>query len=373
MADDLDIFLTTAPGLEGFLQAEAQEKDFKVTGHDTGGISLRGTWEDIWRANLTLRGASKVLARLGSFRAMHLAQLDKRARQFPWEETLRPDIPVKVEVTCHKSRIYHDKAAAERIANALQATFGAQVTSNASLCIKARIVKDLCTISVDTSGDPLHKRGFKAAVNKAPMRENLAALLLRACGFTGDEPVIDPMCGSGTFIIEAAEIARGLSPGRRRAFSFEELKTFDPEVWETMKADLAEKSDPQSLFYGFDRDAGAVSMSKENAQRAGVGCSANFQQQTISELALPEALANSPGLVVVNPPYGSRIGDQQKLAPLYQTLGARLKERFSGWRVGIVTNDDRLAEATGLTFRKKKTSFSHGGLSVKLYRTNALP
>lgn len=253
--DDLEIFLVTAPGLEAALCREAAQKGFRAAESSVGGVTVKGGWPDVWRANLELRGASKVLVRLGSFRALHLAQLDKRARKFPWADVLRPDQPVRVEVATKKSRIYHKKAAAERIERAITEELGAEISADADICIKVRILDDMCTISVDASGEALHKRGHKEAVNKAPMRENIAAVLLQECGFTGHEPVIDPMCGSGTFPIEAAEIALGLYPGRSRRFAFEQLATFSDAAWQKMKKQT-DKATPTVRLYGFDRDSG---------------------------------------------------------------------------------------------------------------------
>lgn len=367
-SDQLEIFLATVPGLEAALQREAHGKGFKGAKSTPGGVTVSGGWAEVWRANLELRGTSKVLVRLGSFKVQHLAKLDKRARAFPWGETLRGDAPVRVDVTCKKSRIYHDKAAAERIEKAIRASLGVEISPDAAVCIKARIFDDICTISVDTSGELLHKRGHKEAVNKAPMRENLAALLLMESGFTGDEPVVDPMCGSGTFVIEAAEMALGLAPGRSRSFAFEELKTFDAAAWQAMKA-KANNTGSAPRFHGFDRDAGAIKMSTANAERAGVLNLTTFSRQTISDLTRPEGEA---GLVIINPPYGARIGDVKKLMSLYSALGATLAARFGGWRVGLVTNSRELAKATGLPFSRKTTAFSHGGIPVKLYKTGPL-
>ncbi len=366
--NNLEIFLVTVPGLEGALLSEAKDNSFKKPELEKGGVTVHGSWHDVWRANLMMRGASHVLVRLGNFRAIHLAKLDKHARKFPWADTLCPDVPIRVEVTCRKSRIYHHKAAAERFENALREEFGATISKEADVCIKVRILDDMCTVSVDTSGEPLHKRGHKEAVNKAPMRENLAALLLKECRYKGTEPVLDPMCGSGTFVIEAAEIAAGLQPGRTRSFAFEQLITFDADKWQQLKE--AHKIEAPSIqFYGFDRDAGAVKMSAANAERASVSDVTAFEQQSISNIIAPDGPA---GLVIINPPYGVRIGEIKKLTSLYQSLGQTLKAGFDGWRVGIATNSEQLAKATGLRFSGNPTSFSHGGIHVKLYKTAAL-
>jgi putative N6-adenine-specific DNA methylase len=310
-----------------------------------------------------------VLARIAEFRAMHLAQLDKRARKVAWGEVLRADQPFWVEASCKASRIYHQGAAAQRITKAIQDTLGAPVDENAEVVIKARIDDDLCTISIDTSGASLHKRGYKEAVAKAPMRENLAALFLRQCGFGGDEPVVDPMCGSGTFVIEAAEIAAGLKPGRSRRFAFEQLATFDSPAWQKLRGN-PETRKPEIKFTGCDRDAGAVAMSRANAERAGIASLTEFKQQAISDLTPPEG---KPGLVIVNPPYGGRIGDRKQLVALYRALGQTLLAKFSGWRVGIITNEEPLAEATGLPFKPPSDPVSHGGIRVRLYQTTPLP
>lgn len=364
----LEIFLAAVPGLEGALLSEARNLGFKGAKAVAGGVTVHGNWPEVWRANLALRGASRVLVRLGAFRAMHLAQLDKRARKFPWHETLKPDVPVQVEVTTRKSRIYHKGAAAERIGRAITEELGASVTEDADLTVKARIFDDMCTINVDTSGEGLHKRGFKQAVNRAPLRETLAALILRECGFKGDEPVLDPMCGSGTFVIEAAEIAAGLMPGRARGFAFEQLASFDEAAWQKVRA-ANESTDPGVRFYGFDRDGGAASMSRANAERAGVAAFTEFEKQAISDLTPP---TDTPGLVVINPPYGARIGEVKKLTPLYETLGRVLRGRFSGWRVGLATNSAPLAKATGLRFAKNPLTFSHGGIKVTLYKAGPI-
>ncbi len=367
---DFDIFLVTAPGLENALADEAREKGFRDPVPGVGGVSIVGGWPEVWRANLEIRGAARVLARVGAFRAFHLAQLDKRARRLPWGAVLRPDVPVRVEASASKnSRIYHGGAAAQRIARAIAEELGAPIADDAEICVKARIDDDLCTVSVDTSGEMLHKRGHKEAVNKAPMRESLAALFLRGCGFAGDEPVLDPMCGSGTFVIEAAEIAAGLNPGRSRRFAFENLATFDADAWRAMRG-AAKPTVPPLRFFGSDRDAGAVEMSRANAERAGVAAFTEFRQQAAGGLTAP---ASAPGLVVVNPPYGGRLGDRKSLFALHHALGERLLAGFSGWRVGLITNDGGLARATGLPFAAPSPQVLHGGLHVRLFQTAPLP
>ncbi|CAH2602183.1 Class I SAM-dependent RNA methyltransferase [Rhodovastum atsumiense] len=366
--EDFEIFLATTPGLEDVLCAEVRGKGFPRPRAVPGGVIFKGGWPEVWRANLWIRGAGRVLARLDSFRVVHLAQLDARARRVPWGRVLRPDVAFRVEATCAGSRIYHSGAAAERIETAIRDTLGAPSSPDAEILVRARIERDMCTISVDTSGEPLHKRGYKEAVNLAPMRETMASLFLRQCGYDGSEPVVDPMCGSGTFVIEAAEIAARLNPGRSRHFAFEKFMTFDAASWQRMREAKSMRV-PAARFYGSDRDAGAIAMSRANAERAGVTGFTEFHQSTISELTAP---AGPPGLVILNPPYGTRVGDRQQLSSLYRALGQTLASRFSGWRVGIITSEPTLAHATRLPFLPTTAPVPHGGLRVTLFRTGPL-
>ncbi|MFD2740863.1 class I SAM-dependent RNA methyltransferase [Sulfitobacter aestuarii] len=366
---EFEIFLVCPPGLEPLLADEAREKGFAAVLPQPGGVTLQGGWREVWRANLELRGATRVLARIGSFMAFHLAQLDKRARKFPWDRVLRRDVPLRVQVTCKKSKIYHAGAASQRIETALRETLGATISPEAELTLKVRIDDNQVMFSLDTSGEPLHRRGHKEAVGKAPMRESLAALFLRQCGYDGAESVVDPMCGSGTFPIEAAEIAAGLNPGRSRSFAFEQLASFDAKAWEAMLKSPAGMPAPEQCFFGSDRDAGAIRMSRANAERAGLAHYCRFENHAADELQRPEG---APGLVIVNPPYGGRIGNKKLLYPLYGTLGQTLKERFRGWRVGIITSEPPLAKATGLPFKAQGAPVAHGGLKVWLWQTDPL-
>ena len=362
MDERFDIFLVATPGLEAPLAAEAAALGWQPA-VQPGGVTISGGWPDVWRANLWLRGATRVLARAGSFRALHLAQLDKRARKFPWARVLRRDVPVRVEATCKASRIYHAGAATQRIERAIAEELGAPIAPDAALVVKARIEDDLVTISLDTTGESLHKRGHKEAVAKAPMRETMAAMFLREMGFDGSQPLLDPMCGSGTFVIEAAEIAAGLAPGRSRSFGFQQLATFDSAAWEAMRVAVTPRPAP-AQFFGSDRDAGAIRMSQANAERAGVSGLTHFDCRTIGELQRPDC---PPGIVLVNPPYGARIGNKGPLFGLHAGMGQVLRERMKGWRVGIVTSEGALAKATGLPLESGPV-VAHGGLKIRLWQ-----
>ncbi|MEM9198008.1 MAG: class I SAM-dependent RNA methyltransferase [Pseudomonadota bacterium] len=365
---------------------EATEAGFADASVQPGGVAVAGGWPEVWRANLVLRGTTRVLVRLASFRVLHLAQLDKRARRLPWRDWLPDGQAVSVETSCRKSRIYHAGAASARIAGAVEAA--GLTHRSGGLRILARIEDDLCTISIDSSGEPLHKRGFKLAVGKAPLRETLAALFLRAAGYRS-EALIDPMCGSGTLPIEAAEFTAGLLPGRARRFAFEHLAGFDPEAFEAMRAHpfpttpqpapeparhpvtgpasqgAASPSVGPAVIIASDRDAGAVEMARANAARAGVEPRLAFRCAAISEVAPPEV---DPGLVIVNPPYGARIGKTGALPALYRAFGSAMRDRFAGWRIALITSEPELARATGLPFAPPGLPVPHGPLKIRLYQ-----
>jgi putative N6-adenine-specific DNA methylase len=362
----LDLFLVCPPGLESQLLGEVEALGHANATELAGGVAFKGDWPDVWRANLMLRGATRVLVRVATFHAKHLSQLDKRASAIDWCEWLPRRGTIKVEAVCRKSRIYHSGAAAERVAKAIISKTNAALSPDAAARLQVRLDHDQCTISLDTSGEPLFKRGHKSAVAKAPMRETLAALFLKACGYEGCEPVVDPMCGSGTFLIEAAEIASGRPAGRDRHFAFEGLPSFRSAEWAALKAEAVKAASPAShYFYGFDRDPGAVKAALANVERAGLSGQINLSRRAVADLKAPEGPA---GLVIVNPPYGARISNPGVLRSVYRTLGTRLKADFKGWRVGLVTSTPALAKATGLRL-DAGPPVDHGGLTVRLYQT----
>ncbi|WP_281855954.1 THUMP domain-containing class I SAM-dependent RNA methyltransferase [Litoreibacter halocynthiae] len=366
MTDTLEIFAVTPPGLEAALLPEFRALGYKDARYGAGGVTMLGGWPDVWRLNLELRGATKVLARIGTFRAMSLAGLDHRADEFPWDETFYSGTTVRVEASCKRSKIYHAGAAIERVERALLKA-GMKPSADGEVTLKIRIEQNIVTLSVDTSGESLHKRGHKEAIGKAPMRENMAALFLQQAGYDGSEPVLDPMCGSGTFLIEAAEIAEGLQAGRSRSFAFEALASFDEAAFKALRRSVSVINGPARCF-GSDRDAGAIKGAIANAGRAGVSALCDFQCKPVSDVERPDGPA---GLVIVNPPYGGRIGDKKQLFALYASLGTTLKERFSGWRVALVTSEPGLAKATGLPLIQGP-AVPHGGLKVWLFQSPPL-
>ena len=362
--EEFEIFLACVPGLESELLAEIKTIGFKHTKLMVGGVSVCGDWRDVWRANFYLRGATKVLVRFATFRVTHLAQLDKLSHKLNWENLLQYKKSFRVETVCRKSKIYHSGAASQRISKAISAQINAKENPNSSTIIKVRISSDIWTISLDSSGEGLHKRGYKIATGKAPIRETLAALFLQKMKFDGSQVVYDPMCGSGTIVIEAAEIALGLPAGRRKNFTFMELPSFQENEYEKLTKINQKKINLN--FYGSDRDQGAVLNSMKNSKKAGVETYCHFKKSSISDAIPP---TQKPGIILVNPPYGKRVGNRKKLFALYKALGQTLSEKFVGWKVGIITCDPSLAKSTGLKFLDISRAVDNGGIKVKLYET----
>ena len=349
-----------------------------------GGVAFEGGRREIYRANLWLRTASRVLVRLGEFSAVNFPELRKKAGRLEWERFLIPGQAVTLRVTCRKSRLYHSDAVAERLAGAIGDRLGKPpvfvprpaektpgelpASQSPPVLIVARLVHDRCTISIDSSGELLHRRGYRLATAKAPLRETLAAGMLLAAGWDPTAALLDPFCGSGTIPIEAALMKLGVAPGRARRFAFMDWPDFDKPLWEALLAEGQGKAPAgKATILASDRDAGAIESALSNAERAGVAGEIAFTCRAVSD-----ALAGAPpgsgiGWVVTNPPYGVRISADKDLRNLYARFGSRLRESFPGWQVAILCNDERLVRQTGLRL-DTSLSLVNGGVVVRLAR-----
>jgi len=283
-----------------------------------------------------------------------------------WSRYLIPGQKVSIQVTCHKSRLYHSDAVAERILGSIDDYFSASSKktelSTEGQIVLVRLVNDNCTISLDSSGDLLHKRGYRQAVAKAPLRENLSAGIIMASGWDKVAPLIDPFCGSGTIPIEAAMMAQHIAPGINRSFKFTNWPAYNKLTWiqilDEAKKQIIKESPP---IFGYDRDAGAIEMSKANAARAGQKDQIQFFCQAVSLLES----SSSTGWIITNPPYGIRVSENKDLRDLYARFGAILKQNFSSWHVSVLCNDDQLIANLGLQKPEKTIRLINGGISVK--------
>ncbi|HPH95479.1 MAG TPA: class I SAM-dependent RNA methyltransferase [Anaerolineaceae bacterium] len=370
------LFAVCVPGLERVTLQEIQSLNlpprlFPDGSLETGGITFSGSMEDLYRANLHLRTPSRILVRFGDFMATAFWELHKKAAQLPWEKFIPPGQPVALRVTCHHSRLYHSDGVAERIVKAIGDRLGkvsplaehdeTAETQQPQLII-VRLDNNHVTISIDSSGDQLHRRGYKQAVAKAPLRENLAAAMLMASGWNTQSPLIDPFCGSGTIPIEAAMLAAGLAPGLHRSFSFMKWPGFIGKTWNRLLEEAQAKiTPPAAPILASDRDAGAIQMAKVNAERAGVLPWIQFDQQAVSAIHPPAG----PGWVVTNPPYGVRVSSNSDLRDLYAQFGKVLRLACPQWQVAILCSDPLLLGHTHLKL-DTATRFSNGGINVHL-------
>jgi putative N6-adenine-specific DNA methylase len=377
-----ECFAIAAPGLEPIVARELAA--LSITPRiEAGGVAWSGGPSSIAMANLWLRTASRVIVRVTEFKAKTFFELERQARRISWETYLRPGGPVTFRVTCRKSRLYHSDAVAQRLVAAVQHRLGvapavtpgddaeeddAELPSTAGGGIPTqlfivRFFHDVCTVSADSSGDLLHRRGYRQAVAKAPLRETLGASMLVGSGWTGETALVDPMCGSGTIPIEAALLARRIPPGLNRPFAFFQWPEHDVARWNALVARATSQIASRSpvKIAGSDRDAGAVTAARANAERAGVASDVEFTVRAISEA---ERIADT-GSLVTNPPYGMRTGDPNGVRNLYAQLGKVARGTFAGWSIALLSPEPRLDAQLGLDVVEAFRT-TNGGIPVRL-------
>ncbi|HEU4722055.1 MAG TPA: hypothetical protein VFS59_11890 [Gemmatimonadaceae bacterium] len=371
----LDCYAAVAPGLEPLALAEAQSLGLPVRAED-GGIAWSGDLRSVIAANLGLRIASRVLVRLAQFEAKSFVDLEKFGRRIPWSLVVKPDASVRFRVTCRKSRLYHSDAVAQRLATAVgRAVPGVRAEAHSSddddvtdredaVLFVVRFHHDRCTVSADTSGELLHRRGYRQATAKAPLRETLAAALVAASGWDGVAPLVDPMCGSGTIPIEGALMARRMPPGARREFAIERWPGVPAELVRGVRSELGAlvRASAAGAIVGSDRDAGAIESAQGNAQRAGVAADVELAVHAISAMRLPEG---DRGWIVSNPPFGVRVGEGSRVRDLWAQLGNVLRRRAPGWRVTLLSPDPALERQLQIPVHVV-TRTTNGGIPVRI-------
>lgn len=369
-------FAVAAPGLEPLVADELRGLGIAPGPGEPGGVAFDATPAQLYAANLRLRTASRVTVRLAAFEARAFHELERRAATVPWERVVAPGSAVAFRVTCRKSRLYHSDAVAERVATAVTRRVAGVRVVRASAAdderdedggvgaqlVVVRVFHDRVTISADASGALLHRRGWRQAVAKAPLRETLAAALLLASRWDPRHPLVDPLCGAGTIPIEAALMARRAAPGLGRDFAFEAWPELDAAAWDAER-DRAESEvldRAPAPILGSDRDAGAIAAARSNAERAGVADDVELVQRPLSALEPPPGT----GWLVSNPPYGARVGESDPLRDLYARIGQVARTRLDGWTVALLTADPRLDAQLGLPLAERFRT-SNGGIRVR--------
>lgn len=360
MSARVEAFVVATPGLEPLVQEELTKLGVRPANVTHGGVNCSLTWPQLWAVHLRSRVATRVLVRVARFKADGFDSLATGLQRVDWSAWL-PDGGVEVSASADgTSALFHTGAIAERVAEQLGRGVGEQA-------VLVRVQRDVVTVSLDATGLALHKRGYRGAAGKAPMRETLAAALVLASGWDPRSPLVDPFCGSGTVLIEAALMARRMAPGRHRSFQFMAWPSFDDTGWARLckgaDADVIERCPP---LLGSDRDAGAIEAARANAAAAGVGGDVTLDRRSVSDLMLPPRR----GWVVTNPPYGARVGGPD-VRDLYDRTGAVLRDRAVGWHVAVMAS--RETPVTRLHLPLVPTlETTNGGISVAVH-TGSVP
>jgi len=356
-------FVVVAPGLEGVVAEECRALRFAGVRLVPGGVEIEGGLEAGMRACLWLRAATTVRLRLGTLPVRSVADLERGLARLPLRPVLPHEGPVEVHATARRSRLKHTGRIAAAVARAFPRVDWKRGTGGLHL----RIEGDRALVSMDLAGERLHVRGWRLEGGPAPLRETLAAGMLGLCGWAGETPLLDPMCGSGTIAIEGALLATRRAPGLHRRFAFERFAAFDVARHRALLGEAEVLALPAPVpLVASDRHPGAVGSATRNAERAGVAGDLEVLRRDLAE-AEPPATAG-PGLLLTNPPYGGRLDARgYDLVELYRVLGRVVRERFAGWQVALLCPDERLAQATGLDL-DKGLALTTGGIRVRLYR-----
>lgn len=360
-------FVVVAPGLEEICAAELAALGLGPLAVEPGGIAFSGRLRELYLANLHLRTASRILVRFAEFTCSDFPELFRRGVRLPWGRFLRPEMAVTFRVTCRTSRLGHSERVAETLTDAVNRALGRSLNAAgvSPQLILVRIVDDRVVLSLDSTGELLHRRGYRQAVTVAPLRETLAAGVLQLLDWDGTTPLADPMCGSGSFLAEGALLARRRAPGLDRSFACMNWPGWREGLW-ALLCDEARRAEVPSdiLIEGADESLEAVAAAVENCRRYGVD-----DQVTISCRPLSaQAVHAGGGLVVCNPPYGKRLAPDVDLRVIYRDLGLQLRRAYPDWRLAMICPPGELPAATGLDLRQI-ARLDNGGLAVGLFAT----
>jgi putative N6-adenine-specific DNA methylase len=373
--ENLRWFAVASPGLEGPLAVELASFPGIVEPREVeGGIEFSGPLAAGMAANLGSRIATRIVARVGEVKAREFAPLRRGLARLPWRSFVPADRPLRIDVSTSHCRLYHTGALADTLGLAIEDCVGKLPVRDKSVeagedehstRVLLRGQDDRFVASIDSSGALLHRRGWRLEAGRAPMRETLAAGILALCEYDPALPLVDPMCGSGTMVIEAAAMAHRLAPGAGRDFAFERWPMFEQAAWDKVRAfDMAGACSPAAIVAS-DRDARAVEMAGRNAARARVDGDIRFATADFGKGKVP----SPPGLVIINPPYGRRLGQRQQALRLGRSIGQTLAMRYQGWRAAVLCPDAAFVAALAAGARRKpiKTPMlRNGGLRVTL-------
>jgi len=368
----MEKFFATCPrGLEQLLAEELQQLEAENIHAVGGGVEFRGDFPLCYRANLESRIASRILWQVATDHYRSEDDIYRTTYALQWNDWFEPALTIRVNVTATRSPLRSLGFVTLKIKDAVCDKFRrlsgrrpSVDTRRPDVRIQGYLTDRGFTLYLDTTGDPLFKRGKRISAGEAPLRENLAAGVLRLAGWVPGTALLDPMCGSGTFLLEAAQIALDIAPGLGRRFAFEKLKNFAARRWRELLQQSAARQKPRGplSIYGSDLSGEALQSARANLAAAGLKEVVSLKQANILEISAPA----KEGIIVTNPPYGVRLGELQELAELYPKLGDVLKKKFSGWRAYILSADMRLPKLIRLA-ASKRTPLFNGPLECRLF------
>lgn len=360
----------TFMGLEEVLATELVSLGANNVAIQRRAVSFTGDKALLYKANMWLRTASRVLKPIITFRANDADEVYEKIKTVDWSKLMSVDSTFSIESTVYSDEFKHSKFVSYRVKDAIVDWFREKTgdrpsvrLDNPDLMFNIHISQRTCTLSLDSSGDSLHKRGYRISQNEAPINEALAAGMIMMAGWEGKTDFVDPMCGSGTLLIEAALIALNIPPGLyRSAFAFEKWKDFDRELFETIYHDDSEERPFEHFIYGSDISSRAIKISEQNVKSAGLLKYIRLEVKPVAELEAP-----SEGcLFVTNPPYGERITSPD-IFSLYATLGSVMKHKFQGSSCWIISSHDECLEKIGLK-PSQKNKLLNGKLECQYNR-----
>ena len=365
----------TSRGLLDVLEEELKELGLQKVLKAPGGISFEGPWADCYKANMRSRIATRILLPILDFPAYKNEELYDNVRKHDFTKYIKPTGSIAIDANVRDSGAFRDQRfVAMKVKDAIVDQFREKYevrpdvdVENPDLRIVVRAVKNKFSIAIDTSGDPLFKRGYRVGYHDAHLKEHVAAGILRMTGWKGDCPILDPMCGSGTFLIEAVLQALNIAPGMlRKSFAFQKLLGFQRPEWEKEVAACAamEKEELPFKMYGFDIDKKALVAATKNAQEAEVDQWIEFFRKPMETLAPPEDVK---GIVVVNPPYGERLGTRDELVDTYKNLAHVMKTGFKGWDCFVLSGEPELSAAMKLKAERKFVVYN-GAIECRLLK-----
>lgn len=355
------LIATAAMGLESIVAKEVKELGYECQ-VENGKVIFKGDETAIARANMWLRTADRIKILVGEFKAYSFDELFENTKKLPWEDFLPVDAEFPVQGKSVKSKLYSvpdcqaivKKSIVERLRTAYKRTSWLDETGPL-FKIEVAIHKDVASITLDTSGQGLHKRGYRIGQGEAPLKETLAAALIQLTTWNADRPFVDPFCGSGTIAIEAALIGQNIAPGFNREFLSEEWPLMPAGVWEKTRLeaeDLANYDQPLEIL-GTDIDHRMIEVSKENALEAGLGELVKFKQMQVRDFTSELEY----GIIVGNPPYGERLGERKEVEKMYQEMG-RAFEKLDTWSVYMLTSHENFEQCYGKQATKKRKLFN---------------